>query len=68
MSRPVVPWELVKLHADLPRKSMRRLTFALPLSLPDQDYLPFAMGGIDSGLEGRDRLVARKGKSLSSKR
>ena len=26
MSRPVLPKELVKLHADLPRKSMRRLT------------------------------------------
>jgi hypothetical protein len=26
MSRPVLPRQLVKLHADLPRKSMRRLT------------------------------------------
>ena len=26
MSRPVLPKQLVKLHADLPRKSMRRLT------------------------------------------
>jgi hypothetical protein len=26
MSRLVLPKELVKLHADLPRKSMRRLT------------------------------------------
>jgi len=26
MSRPVLPRELVKLHADLPRKFMRRLT------------------------------------------
>lgn len=26
MSRPVLPKELVKVHADLPRKSMRRLT------------------------------------------
>jgi hypothetical protein len=30
MSRPVLPKELVKLHADLPRKSMRRLTKSLP--------------------------------------
>jgi len=29
MSRPVLPRQLVKLHADLPRKSMRRLTFLL---------------------------------------
>lgn len=30
MSRPVLPKQLVKLHADLPRKSMRRLTLLSP--------------------------------------
>ena len=30
MSRPVLPRQLVKLSADLPRKSMRRLTCMTP--------------------------------------
>jgi hypothetical protein len=51
MSRPVLPRQLVKLHADLPRKSMRRLTFGNGKEHYGLDRVKY------TGLEGSEMWV-----------
>jgi hypothetical protein len=60
MSRPVLPKQLVKLHADLPRKSMRRLTRRADrpdgriFEPPEEPHQPDKERGADHDLEEPD--------------
>ena len=57
MSRPVLPRQLVKLHADLPSNSMRRLTLSsFPPSISFWGGLPAGQNRSAPGLESAPAL------------